>query len=197
MLCTEFEVRLCEYLDGALEEALRPQVEQHASACAMCAAMLADSRALGGFLERVPAVEAPPELVTNILYRTQPGSAVWRAVTGGWRARLQPLLQPRFAMSMAMTVLSVSMLYRVTGVKVRQLEVADLNPVSIWQGVQSRVQPVWERGVKIYENVRFLYQIQSQVGSLTPAEEAETETPQPKKPVEEGSPEAARRRSPP
>jgi anti-sigma factor RsiW len=187
MLCSEFEIRLCEYLDGALDAAARRAVEQHASECRGCAALLADSRAFGAFLERTPAVEAPPELVTSVLYRTQMGSPAWRAATESWRARLHGVLQPRFAMSMAMTILSVSMLYRMMGLEVRQLSAADLNPVRIWRSVSERAQQAWTRGVKVYQNLRFLYEVQSQLRNLPLGEEAArepAETPAPKNPPE-------------
>ncbi len=51
MQCSEFEIRLCEYLDGALDEAARREFEEHAAACEHCAPMLADARSLGRFLE--------------------------------------------------------------------------------------------------------------------------------------------------
>lgn len=179
MKCAEFEIRVCDYQDGTLEAAARREVEEHATACVGCAELLAGGRELSGFLARVPAVETPPELVTNILYRTQPGSAAWKAATMGWRLWFQPLLGPKFAMSMAMTILSVSMLYRVAGVEVRQLEAADLNPVKIWRAIDARAQGVWSKGVKVYQNVRFLWELQSQIGSLEAEEEAAGEEAKP------------------
>src|SRR5712692_7746182 len=162
MQCSEFEIRLCEYLDGALDKSGRREFEEHAAVCELCAPMLADARSLGRFLESVEEVEAPPELVTGILYRTrQARSAAWLRV-GGWRGRFQRLLQPRYAMSMAMTILSVSMLYRVAGVQIRQLDVTDLNPIQIWQSVDNSTHRLWNRGVKFYQSVRFVYEIVEQ-----------------------------------
>ncbi len=176
MQCSEFEIRLCEYLDGTLEEAARQEVDEHASGCPHCAAMLADAQAFGAFLGRVPAIEAPPELVTGILYRTQTSQAkLGRAAGRWWRRWLGPLLQPRLVMGMAMTILSISMLSRVAGVKVRQLEAADLNPVSIWHGIDNQAHRVWDRGVKFYQNVRFIYEI---MGQLRSPDEPEEEQPQ-------------------
>ncbi len=169
MLCPEFETRLCDYLDGTLDQASAQEAEQHASECALCAALLADATAVGQFLERVEPVEAPQELVTSILYRTRQAHS--RAT--GWRSWFQPLLQPRFAMSMAMTILSVSMLYRVAGVQIRQLEVSDLNPVAIWQSVDNSAQRMWNRAVKFYQNARFIYEIVSQWKELQAEEDQE------------------------
>jgi len=175
MRCSEFEIRLCEYLDGTLEEAARREVGQHASECRACASLLADSGSLAAFLERVPAVEAPPELVTTVLYRTQqvrPGR-----FAAGWKRWLAPVLQPRFVMGMAMTILSFSMLSRVAGVKIRQLEAADMNPAGVWQGVTNQAHRVWDRGVKFYQNIRFIYEFMGQLRGLEGEEEPTAEQP--------------------
>ncbi|MBI3698732.1 MAG: zf-HC2 domain-containing protein [Acidobacteria bacterium] len=197
MKCSEFEIRLCEFLDGTLEETSRREMEQHASECELCAALVADSRAVQGFLERVEPVEAPQELVTSILYRTRHArSSVWPAI--GWRRWLQPLLQPRFAMSMAMTILSVSMLYRVAGVQIRQLEAADLNPIQIWHGVDNSAHRLWNRGVKFYQNARFIYEIVQQWRALDSEEEQGAEaaagSPPPEPRKLEPSPPPARKK---
>jgi anti-sigma factor RsiW len=185
MQCSDFEIRLCEYQDGTLEPAARREMELHISECPHCAALAADARAFGSFLERVPPVEAPPELVTSILYQTHgPVAARKRR---GWRRWLGPLLQPRIVMGMAMTILSISMLSRVAGVKVRQLEAADLNPVSIWRTVDNQAHRMWDRGVKFYQNVRFIYEIMSQLRASDQEEEP---------PAAPGEPPAADRRIP-
>ena len=185
MQCPDFEVRLCDLLDGTLDAAPRQQMEQHASECRLCAALLADSRAVSRFLERVEPVEAPRELVTNILYRTQQSRAGWVKAAGGlgsWlHGKLQLLLQPRFAMGMAMTILSLSMLYRVAGVKDRHLQVADLNPVNIWRGIDQRATRLWDRGVKSYQNIRFIYEIVEQFRALQAEEPQQGEQAAPEK----------------
>ena len=198
MKCSEFETRLCELLDGTLEASSRREMEEHASGCELCRELLADSRAIQGFLERVEPVEAPRELVTSILYRTRRArSLAWPAM--GWRRWFQPLLQPRFAMSMAMTILSVSMLYRVAGVQIRQLEVADLNPIQIWHSVDNSGHRLWNRAVKFYQNARFIYEIVQQWRALDAEDEQATETqtgspsPEPRK-VEPSPPPAGRKK---
>ena len=178
MQCSEFEIQLVDYQDGALDPEARREVERHASECRLCAALLADSAALARFLEKVEAVEAPQELVTNILYQTLHTRPAWGAVAG-WRSWFRPLLQPRFAMSMAMTILSVSMLYRVAGVQVRQLEVADLNPVSIWRGVDYRARRILDRSVKFYQNIRFIYELISKYRAVDTEEEQAREAERP------------------
>ena len=184
MQCSDFEIRLCDYLDGTLDRAARQEVESHAAECPHCGELLAGSRSFAAFLERVPGVDAPPELVTAILYKTQGGNSLSERAARGWRRWLRPLWQPRFVMGMAMTILSVSMLSRVAGVKVRQLEAADLNPVSIWRGIDNQAHRLYDRGVKFYTNVRFIYEIMSQLRTSDQEEE---------QPAEEGAAPADRR----
>src|SRR5258706_10870683 len=146
MQCSEFEIRLCDYLDGTLDRVPRQEVEKHASGCAACAALLADTQAVTAFFERTPAVEAPPELAAQILYRTQAARSAASRVGGGWRRWFQPLLAPRFVMGMAMTILSLSMFARVANVEIRQLQPADFSPAAVWTSVTGRVQYIWNQG---------------------------------------------------
>ncbi len=181
MQCSEFEIRLCDYLDGSLPAVDRQAHEEHAAGCARCAALLEDCRAVSRFLERVDAVEAPPELVTSILHQTRggpwellhPGWGVSRVAqeARGWRSWLQPFLQPRYAMSMAMTIISLSMLYRITGAPIRQLEASELSPVAIWYRIDDSAHRMWNRGVKFYQNARFLYEIVEEWRALESEEE--------------------------
>ena len=118
-------------------------------------------------MERAAVVEAPPELVTRILYEITagPSHAVikpsWaRRLFGRW---LESILQPRFAMGMAMTVLSFAMLGRFSGIQVRQLRPSDLDPVKVWMAAEDRVYRRWERGVKYYENLAVVFEIQTRM----------------------------------
>ena len=94
MQCSEFEIRLCEYLDGALDPASRRELQQHASECRLCAELLADSDAFTAFLQRVPEVEVPADLATSILYRTQSAWSSLGAAARGWRRWLRPRGSP-------------------------------------------------------------------------------------------------------
>jgi hypothetical protein len=86
------------------------------------------------------------------------------------------VLQPRFAMGMAMTILSLSMLARFAGINVRQLSVADLDPVKVWHSVDERVYRGYKRVAKFYEGLRFVYEIRSRLAELA-VEEDETAGP--------------------
>jgi hypothetical protein len=58
---------------------------------------------------------------------------------------------------MAMTMLSVGMLLRLGGVR----EWADLNPVNLYQTAEDQVTRLWDRGVKHYQSLKLVYEIQS------------------------------------
>lgn len=167
MNCADFEILLCDYVDGTLTAGIKAEFEHHMAQCAACAEMARDVRAAVGFMERAAEVEPPPELLTRILFELpsahhararQPGSL--RKLIHGW---IQPVLQPRFAMGFAMTILSFSLLGRFVGISPRQLTLDDLRPARVWQRVDEQVNRGWQRTVKFYENLRLVYEIQTQL----------------------------------
>jgi hypothetical protein len=166
MNCAELEVLICDYVDGALAPAERALVERHLAECPGCAELARDSAAAVVFMDRAAAVEPPPELITRILFdppwgRTggkSGGKAKPKPAARKWfSAILSPLLQPRFAMGMAMTVLSLSMVWK----PVRQLQLSDIEPAKVWAGIEDRAYRSWQRTVKFYENLKWVYQIQT------------------------------------
>lgn len=167
MNCADFEILLADHLDGTLPASGRAAFEEHAKSCSECGQLMADAGGAIQFLDRVPEVEAPPQLVTKLLFEISAGPSrklvkpsLLRRLLGPW---IEPVLQPRFAMGMAMTVLSFAMLGRITGVQVRQLKPSDLDPVKVWMATEDRAHRVWDRGVKYYENLRLVYLIQTRL----------------------------------
>jgi anti-sigma factor RsiW len=171
MNCSELETLLCDYVDGTLTPERKAEVEQHLAHCASCAEIARDSAAAVDFMRRAPVVEPPPQLLTRVLFdlaaareKTPRPRRGLLSLLGHW---MGPVLQPRFAMGMAMTILSFSMLARFAGINVRQLSVSDLDPVKVWRTVDDRVQRGWTRAVQFYESLRFVYEIRSRLGELT------------------------------
>lgn len=167
MTCADLEILLAEYVDGTLRGEQKSAVEEHLATCAECAELARDAAGAVAFMGRAATLEAPPELVTRILYEVTDGPSraqvkpSWtRRVFGKW---LEPIFQPRYAMGMAMTILSFAMLGRFSGIEVRQLHPSDLDPVKVWTAAEDRVQRTWERTVKYYENLRVVYEIQTQL----------------------------------
>jgi Putative zinc-finger len=162
MNCADVEILICDYLDGTLSAERKSAVEGHLAQCPACAELARDSAAAVEFMERAADVEPPPELITRILFdapwskdRTRPkGARSWMS------GILGPILQPRFAMGMAMTVLSLALLARFVA-PVRQLRMSDLEPAEVWAGIEDRAYRAWGRTVKFYDNLKFVYQIQT------------------------------------
>jgi anti-sigma factor RsiW len=182
MNCADVEVRIADYVDETLHGEEKSALLAHLSECQACAELARDASSAVAFMERASNVEAPPELVTRILFEITSGPShaqvkpSWiRRVFGKW---LEPILQPRYAMGMAMTVLSFAMLGRFTGIH-RQLTASDLDPVKIWMATEDRAQRVWERSVKYYENLRVVFEIQTQLKEWTEEQPADTTSVKP------------------
>jgi anti-sigma factor RsiW len=177
MKCAHLETLLCDYLDGALPAAQRTELELHLAECAACAELARDTSAAVAFMERAAPVEPPPELITRILYSMPAAREAKRQPAlgpGRWLGQLfRPMLQPRFAMGFAMTILSFSMLGKFAGVSLRQLTPADLNPVKLWQAVDHRLDRAWDRTVKFYESLRLVYEIQTRLREWTDQDQRE------------------------
>ena len=139
-------------------------MERHLGDCPACAELARDSAAAVAFMERAAEVEPPPELVNRILFE-----APWKqqfsrsaGVRNWFQKLLQPVLQPKLAMSMALTVLFLAALGRYVA-PARPLTSADFNPVRIWQSIDDRMYRGWQRTVKFYESIKFVYQIRARL----------------------------------
>lgn len=158
MNCAELESLICDYVDGTLDAEERGVVESHVAECAACKALVEDSASVLRFMERAADVEPPPQLITRILF-----DAPWRknaraAGVRGWLDRVfSPFQQPRLVMGMAMSVLSLSLMFHT----VRQLKPSDLEPSKVVAGVEDRAARVWARTVMFYDNLKVVYQVES------------------------------------
>jgi hypothetical protein len=171
MNCAELESLLCDYVDGTLKPAERERVERHLAQCAACSGLVRDASAAVSFLAQTPEVEPPKELVTRLMFQAASAAKHAGGLRSGRLAWWEPVLQPRFAMGMAMTILSFAMLGRFVNIPIRQLQPRDLNPVEIWAALDDRVHRAWERGVKYYESVRLFVEIKSQLRELAAQDE--------------------------
>jgi hypothetical protein len=163
MKCADLEILLCDYIDATLSEAEIATVELHLRACPACQEIVADGRAAIAFMQRAADVEPPAALVNRILFEARSGHNAPVRPAGGrnWIAKLfEPLLQPKFAMGMAMTILSFSMLGRFAGIPVRDLKASDLEPARLWATLEDKAWRTWERAKKYYESLRLVYEIQ-------------------------------------
>ena len=170
--CNEFEILLCDYVDNTLSNEARLHINEHAAICPACAEMMRDVAGVTQFIERVPVVEIPQHLVTKILFE-KPQAEVSRGAWNWLKGLFRPIMQPKFAMGMAMTILSFSMLGKFTGIQVRQLKPSDLDPVKVYQLVDDSAHRGWERAMKYYDNLRLVYEIQTRLKEWNDQDEEE------------------------
>ena len=147
--CTEFEILLADYLDGTLAAEQKAAVEEHRNACATCAELAIDAAGAMAFIERAATVDPPPAMVNRILFEVTSGASR-TVIKPSWIERILGrragfILQPRFAMGMAMAVISVAMVGR------------------FWGAAESGVARSWDRAVKGYENLQLVYEVQTQL----------------------------------
>jgi putative zinc finger protein len=180
MTCAELEILLCDYVDGTLRAAERTALESHLAECSACAELAKDVAGVTAFIETVAPAEPPAELLTRILHELPGGRPAvekrswWRKWFGGW---VHGLLQPRYVMGMAMTVLSFSMIAKFAHIEPRQLRPSDLDPVKIWASIDDRTHRMWDRTVKYYDNLRLVIEIQSRLKEWTDQEQAQNSSP--------------------
>lgn len=161
MYCSDVEILLAEYVEGTLSGEVKAALEHHLESCPGCRELTQDASAAVAFLARTAVMEAPPELVNRILFHLpamKPSLArrFFGRVVGGW---LEPILQPRLVMGMGAAALSFFMLEP----QVHQLTASSLDPVKVYTSAENQVNRMWERGVKSYENIRLVYEIQTRL----------------------------------
>jgi hypothetical protein len=189
--CGEFDALLNQALDETLTGQKLESFQAHARVCAVCGPLFAEADAGRRWLKSLAEVEPPANLVHNILVattgyeskRTLAGAKAessWFGVVGlgavtAWlRPVFAPVLsvsrQPRFAMSFGMAFFSLSISLSLAGVKVTDMRHVDLRPSAI----KRTYYETTGRVVKYYENIRFVYEIESRVREFkratTPAE---------------------------
>jgi hypothetical protein len=175
MQCAEFDALLIDALDATLTGPRLESFQAHARACAVCGPLFVEADAGRRWLKSLPEVDAPSHLVHNILLATtgyesksvavRPGAkASWLDAATAWlRPVFAPVLsmsrQPRFAMSFGMAFFSLSISLSLAGVKVSDVRHVDLRPSAIKRTYYETAGRV----VKYYENIRFVYEIESRV----------------------------------
>ena len=218
MECAEFEALVSHALDGDLMDkdgrlsaARRDSFEAHRRVCAVCGPLFADVQAGQQWLRSLEAVEPPVNLVHNILAATsgvvstrplaatRDGSAApigerarewWDSFSASFFTPVAAFVrQPRFVMSFGMIFFSFSLALSAAGVKPKDVAKVSLRPAALrhaYNDAQIRV-------VKYYDNIRFVYEIESKLRELkranTPAEPGPAEQKENRKNNTSGQPD--------
>ena len=66
--CPDIEILLAEYVDGTLHTEAKSAVESHLASCTGCRELAEDASSAVAFIARTAPVDAPPELLTRILF---------------------------------------------------------------------------------------------------------------------------------
>jgi hypothetical protein len=193
MECTEFEMLLTEAIEGQLSGARKESFEAHRRICGVCGPLFADVVAGQKWLASLEEVEPPAHLVHNILAATtrvastRVTAATVRStpfterVREWWDSYFTPVTafvrQPRFVMSFGMIFFSFSLALNAAGVKPADVAKIDLRPKALrhtYVDMQNRV-------VKYYDNIRFVYEIESKVREFKRANQPAEPGAQPQK----------------
>ena len=180
MQCGEFDALLNDALDATLTGPKLESFQAHARVCAVCGPLLAEADAGRRWMKSLAEVEPPAHLMHNILLATtgheskrlavraqSDSSSSWVDKVTAWlRPVFAPVLavsrQPRFAMSFGMAFFSLSISLSLAGVKVSDVRHVDLRPSAI----KRTYYETSGRVVKYYENIRFVYEIESRMREL-------------------------------
>jgi hypothetical protein len=203
--CDEWENLLADALDGTLSVADQAAFTRHQNECALCAQMFKETdqgKAWMQYLTVEP--EVPADLLGKILARTSetaatgvpPGVALpGRTVPARpWQRVILPavrqVLEPRLMMTAAMAFFSIALTLNLTGIKLTQLRMEDLQPSRLRANLTRTFYSTNEQVTKYYENLRVVYEMESRVRELrraTAAEPAPTPRETPKAPARDGS----------
>ncbi|MGB9203324.1 MAG: zf-HC2 domain-containing protein [Terriglobales bacterium] len=203
--CSEFEALLSDALEGQLSGARKESFEAHRRVCSICGPLFADVQAGQQWLRALDPVEPPVHLVHNILaatsgvVSTRPATATGTTTPFGerlrerWDSFFAPLAafvrQPRFVMSFGMIFFSLSLGLNVAGVKPADVAKVNLRPSALRHAYNDAQIKV----VKYYDNIRFVYEIESKVRELkranTPAEPAPEQPKENRKNDSSGQPD--------
>ncbi len=165
--CAEFDALLTDAIDGNLTGERRERFEQHRADCAACSTLFAEASSGAAWLSELEEMEAPRNLMHNILAATSEAAkaaakaerdpSAWERLLKQTRMVFAPVLTPRFGMSMGMAFFSITLVLNMA-----QIKITDLTPHNLSHTFYSSQNKV----MKYYENMRLVYEIESRVRDL-------------------------------
>jgi Putative zinc-finger len=178
--CSEFDALLSDALDGVLTPAAQRRFDAHREMCATCGPLFAETAAGMNWLDALPELAPPANLVHNILAATtmQTAAALAGVPKLGWKERVRtfitdvaapfrPLIrEPRIAMTAAMAIFSITLSLDLAGVRLSDLRHIDLRPSAIRQSATMKFTEASNRVIHYYYSIRLVYEVESRLQEL-------------------------------
>ncbi|HXX43913.1 MAG TPA: zf-HC2 domain-containing protein [Candidatus Acidoferrales bacterium] len=184
--CTLTEERLSDVLDNRLVGADASAYLAHAAGCDRCTRLIAQ---VGGVVQRMrqlPQIEEPPFLASRIIAATR-GVSPRGQTAKRWFAWLPAISPMRLAMGVVTVAASFFVVFHAVGALPRRMA---FNPVNLYYSANRHIHLTYARGVKIVNDLRVVYVIQSRLFAEPQPSAEPTPTPA-------GRPDAAPEQHPP
>jgi hypothetical protein len=183
--CEEWEELLADALDGLLPAGDRASFELHGAECRMCAQLLKQSKQGREWLQYLgEEPEVPAGMMEKILGRTS-GSAVASPLVLGGAVPVpagvhvlglpvrRTMWDSRMLMTAAMAFFSIALTLNLMGVRLSNVKLSDLTPASLEMGLTRQFYGAQKSVMQYYDNLRLVYEVESQVRQLRRTEETQ------------------------
>ena len=197
--CGQWETLLADALDGALRPEDEAFFTSHKAECPFCTALFEEARRGREWLDFLSLEpEIPAGLLDRILAQTDPGQAAglsllpgqMQPAAAGGAAALQPwqrpgfmgrgfmgtvrrFAEPRLLMTAAMAFFSIALTLNLTGVRLRDIRLANLRPTVVRSYMERQVAMVSTPIVRYYDHLRLVYEVQTRMKELRRSTEGE------------------------
>ncbi len=187
--CGQWEMLLADELDGLLKPEDKEAFAAHMATCPACTALFEEALKGREWLKFLsPEPEIPAGLLDKILARTGPGKSAPHELAGnggtlsmppgllpgfvpawqrpGFFGFVRRFAEPRLVMTAAMAFFSIALTLNLTGVRLTSLRLADLRPAAVRAYMERQLNTASIPIVRYYDNLRFVYEIESRIREL-------------------------------
>jgi hypothetical protein len=190
--CEEWEALLADALDGLLPPHDGAAFEAHCIDCALCAQLLAQARQGQEWMQFLHAEpEMPADMMERILSRTSGAVADRPLAVHGAPIPIGPsgvlglprrhmVWDTRLMMTAAMAFFSIALTLNLAGIRLTNLRLADLTPASMQNNLTRQFYGAKGQVVRYYDNLRFVYEVESKLRELRRDDETQAPAVQPK-----------------
>jgi hypothetical protein len=190
--CEEWEALLADALDGVLAPPEAAAFDAHSHSCPACGDLLAHARQGQQWLVYLhEEPEVPAGLLGKIIDKTAAAGAmpVPTGVVAGraaapaaaalpWR---RSFYETRVLMTVAMAFFSIALTLDMVGVRFNNIRLADLRPSTIGSTLSRQFYGARGQVVQFYQNLRFVYELESRMRQLRRSEQAQPSPAVPRK----------------